>query len=294
MPLKDVLVHTDNSGNSKVRLEYATQLAEVHDANLTGLYVAASPHKNVRSYGQTPNYIVPDLGGRSLKEYNEKAHALQDEHQEHAKLASERAHSRFEEASTAKKIRHDWIHTEGSMADALTHHARFCDVAIVGQPGPESQRHFGETPTDHLILSVGHPVLIVPNMVNDFTVGKRIMVAWDRSPLATRAVHNSRPFLRNADSVHVLAINLTPEHRENVPGSGICEHLERHDIKASPVHVESDSEALSKVMLSQAKDLDIDLIIMGAYGHSRLREKILGGNTYHLLNYSPIPLLMNH
>ena len=294
MPLKDVLVHTDNSGSSKVRLEYATQLSEAHGANLTGLYVAASPHKNVRSYGQTPNYIVPDLGGRSLIEYDEKAHALQKEHQEHAQLASERAHSRFEEASNARKIRHDWIHTEGSMSDALTHHARFCDVAIVGQPGPESQRHFGETPTDHLILSVGHPVLIVPNMENGFTIGRRIMVAWDRSPLATRAVHNSRPFLRNADSVHVLAINLAPEQGGKVPGSGICEHLAHHDIKASPVYVESDSEALSKIMLSKAKELDIDLIIMGAYGHSRLREKILGGNTYQLLNHSPIPLLVNH
>jgi nucleotide-binding universal stress UspA family protein len=294
MPLKDVLVHTDNSGNSKVRLEFAAQLAEVHDANLTGLYVAASPHKSVRSYGQTPNYIVPDLGGRSLKEYDEKAQALQDEHQEHAQLASERAHSRFVEVSNARKIRHDWIHTEGSMTDALTHHARFCDVAIVGQPGPESQRHFGETPTDHLILSVGHPVLIVPNMINNFTIGKRIMVAWDRSPLATRAVHNSRPFLRNADSVHVLAINLTTEQDGKHPGSGICEHLEHHDIKASPVHVETDSEALSKIMLSKAKELDVDLIIMGAYGHSRLREKILGGNTYHLLNHSHIPLLVNH
>jgi nucleotide-binding universal stress UspA family protein len=111
MPLKDILVHTDNSGNSKVRLEYASQLAEVHNANLTGLYVAASPHTSVRSYGHTPNYIVPDLGGRSLKEYDEKAHAFQDEHQEHAKLASERAHSRFEEVSTARKIKHDWILT---------------------------------------------------------------------------------------------------------------------------------------------------------------------------------------
>ena len=294
MPLKDVLVHTDNSGNSRVRLEYATQLAEVHDANLTGLYVAATQNKGVRSYGQTPNYIVPDLGGRSLKEYDEKAHALQEEHHEHAQLASERARSRFETATSARKISHDWVHTEGSMSDALTHHARFCDVAIVGQPGPESQRHFGETPTDHLILSVGHPVMIVPNLAGDFTVGKRIMVAWDRSPLATRAVHNSRPFLRNADSVHVLAINLALEDHGKVPGSGICEHLAHHDIKASPVPVDSGSETLSDIMLSKAKELDIDLIVMGAYGHSRLREKILGGNTYQLLNNSPIPLLMNH
>jgi nucleotide-binding universal stress UspA family protein len=135
---------------------------------------------------------------------------------------------------------------------------------------------------------------VVPTLENGFTIGKRIMIAWDRSPLATRAVHNSRPFMRNADSVHILAINLEPESRGGVPGSGICEHLARHDIEATPVHVTSKTDSVADVILSQAKELETDLIIMGAYGHSWLRERILGGNTYHLLNNSPIPMLMSH
>ena len=294
MPLKDILVHTDNSGTSEVRLEYATRLAETHEAYLTGLYVSAPSAEPEPSLRQNPNYIVPDMGGRSLRDYEKKVSELRSEHRKHSRLAAEAAQRRFRESSEKRSIDHEWTYTEGGMMDALTHHARFCDVAVVGQPGPDSKRHFGETPTDHLILSVGHPVLVVPAMAEGFTVGKRVMIAWDRSPLATRSVHNSRPFLRHADSVHVLAINLKPEQHNDKPGSGISEHLARHDIEAKPVRVNSGTDHLADVILAKAEELKIDLIIMGAYGHSPLREKILGGNTYHLLNHSPIPMLMSH
>ncbi len=294
MPLKDILVHTDNSASSEVRLEYATRLAEIHDAHLTGLYVA-SPMKRVATAArQTPHYILPDLGGRSLRDYEQKAKDLHEEHSEHVHLAADSARMRFEEPAKKRKVRHEWDYAEGAMMEALTHHARFCDVAIVGQPGPDSARRFGETVTDHLILSVGHPVLVVPNMAGEFTVGKRVMIAWDRSPLATRAVHNSRPFLRHADNVNILAINLKPETHGELPGSGICEHLARHDIVAEPVRIKTDSEKLADVIVATAEEHGIDLIIMGAYGQSRLRERILGGVTNRLLNDSPIPLLMNH
>ncbi len=294
MPLKDILVHTDNSRNSEVRLEYAARLAETHEAFLTGLYVAASTSEPVPSIPQAPNYIVPYRGGSSLRDYEKKVSELHSQYSDHARQAAEAARSRFQEASKIRDISNEWTYTQESMIDALTHHARFCDVAVVGQPGPDSRRYFGETPTDHLILSVGHPVLVVPTMAEGFTVGKRVMIAWDRSPLATRAVHNSRPFMRHAKSVHVLTINLKSEKYKDKPGSGICEHLARHDIEAEPIRLKSKANHLYDVILAEAKDLEIDLIIMGAYGHSRLREQILGGNTYYLLNHSPIPMLMSH
>jgi len=294
MPLQDILVHTDNSGNSEIRLEYSTRLAEIHQAHLTGLYVASPSSDPAPSFQQAPNYILPDLGGQSLLDYEKKAGELRSEQVEHSRMAEETAKRRFRDLAKKKNLDHKWTRTEGSMMEALTHHARFSDVAIVGQPGPDSRRPFGESLTDHLILTVGHPVLVVPTLAKEFTVGKRVMIAWDRSPLATRAVHNSRPFMRHADSVHILAINLKPESLDGVPGSGICEHLARHDIEAKPIHVTSSTEHLVNVILAKAEELEIDLIIMGAYGHSRIREQILGGVTYHLLNQSPIPLLMSH
>ena len=91
-----------------------------------------------------------------------------------------------------------------------------------------------------------------------------------------------------------MAINLEPDSHGGEPGSGIIEHLARHDIKATPVHITGVTDAVSDIILSQVKELDIDLIIMGAYSHSWLRERILGGNTYHLLNNSSVPMLMSH
>lgn len=293
MPLKDILVHADNSANSEVRLDYATRLAAEHDAFLTGLYVG-SPSGAAGEPERRGAYAVPDLGGRSLREYERKMDEVSSMRTEHARFAADSARQRFEARAGETGVRHEWSHVDGAMMDALTHSARFCDVAVVGQPGRDSVRRFGETVTDHLILSVGHPILVVPTLPAGFSVGKRIMIAWDRSPLATRAIHNSRPFLRHADSVHILAINLEPETHGGKPGSGICEHLARHDIEATPIHVRGATESLADVLLSQARELDADLIIMGAYGHSRLRERILGSTTSQLLNTSPVAMLMTH
>lgn len=294
MPLKDILVHTDNSGNSEIRLDFATRLAADHDAFLTGLYVATPSGAADGAGPKGAAYALPDLGGRSLREYEKKADELNAIRVEHARFAADSARQRFAAKAGAAGIGHEWRHVEGPMMEALTHNARFCDVAVVGQPGPDSARRFGETVPDHLVLSVGHPVLVVPTLDKGFSVGKRIIIAWDRSPLATRAVHNSRPFMRNADSVHVLAINLEPESHGGKAGSGICEHLARHDIHASPIHISGTTDSLAEVMLSQARELEADLIIMGAYGHSRLRERILGSTTSDLLNKSPIAMLMTH
>jgi len=294
MPLKDIFVHADNSSNGAVRLDYAIRLATGHDAHLTGLYVASPDTGPVPSATPGPSYALPDFGGRSLQDYDKKAHDLAASHHEHARFAADAIYQRFEKAAGDAGIRHQWSHQQGSLIDILTHEARFADVAIVGQPGPDAARRFGETVTDHLLLSVGHPVLVVPTGAKDLGVGKRVMIGWDRSPLATRAVHNSRPFMRNAESVHILAINLAPDQHGGLPGSGITEHLGRHDIDVNTVRVDDTSDALADIIIGEAQKLDIDLIIMGAYGQSRLRERILGGTTYRMLNNSPIPMLMSH
>jgi nucleotide-binding universal stress UspA family protein len=294
VPLKDIVVHVDNSSNGGIRLDYAAQLAEVHGAYLNGLYVGTPSANAAGDAREAIGYATPDLGGRSLREYEKKVNEVQELRAVHAGFAVDSALQRFKTRVEASGIDYEWSAVEGSMRDSLAHHARFCDIVVVGQPGPASARKFGETVSDHLILSIGHPVLVVPAMAEGFTVGKRLMIAWDRSPLATRAVHNSRPLMRNAESVHILGINLPPAFHGGKAGSGICEHLARHDIEATPIHVDESSATVADILLAQARELNIDLIVMGAYGHSRLRERILGGNTYDLLNKSPIPLLMSH
>jgi hypothetical protein len=212
----------DNSSNGKVRLDYAVQLAEIHGAHLNGLYVGTPSAYVTGEAGEQAGYATLDLGGRSLREYEKKASEVQALRAVHARFAVDAAQQRFKTRVESSDIGYDWNAVEGSMMDALAYNARFCDVVVVGQPGPGSARNFGETVSDHLILSVGHPVMVVPTLAEGFTVGKRVMVAWDRSPLATRAVHNSRPFMRHAESVHILAINLARVSHGGKVGSGIC------------------------------------------------------------------------
>ncbi len=213
---------------------------------------------------------------------------------EHSDLACKAAGALFHKQAQKAGIGHEWHCVDENAFDPLTHHARFCDLAVVGQPGKGNQRSLGVSSIDHLILSVGHPIMMVPTLDKNFTVGKHVVIAWDRSPVATRSVHRARPFLRQADSVKILVINLEAEKHGGVPGSGIIEHLARHGIEAEPIYVNNNKSNASNLILAQAIRYGADLIVMGAYGHSRLRERILGGVTYDILNLSTVPVFMSH
>jgi nucleotide-binding universal stress UspA family protein len=136
--------------------------------------------------------------------------------------------------------------------------------------------------------------MVVPDGVVRARVGERIMIAWDRSPVALRAVNNARPFLREASEVKVLSVDLEPIYRGAVPGSGIIEHLARHDIEASRLRVTSESARLSDVILGAAREHGSDLIVMGAYGKRGLRERLLGGVTSHVVGDAEVALLLTH
>lgn len=291
MPLKDILVHVDNSKNSSTRLQVATALAKQHEAFLTGLYVG-SPPDLVGVAKDRVNLMVPDLTGDSMRNFQRKSEEVRSQTQRYMREASGYAESAFRKITEALDISTHWSFREGGLLDTLVHEGRFCDVSIVGQPGSDSQRGFGETATKHVIESVSHPVLVVPTSTT--TVGERILIAWDRSPLAARAIHNARPYLRMAKEIKILAVNLEPEEHDGIPGSGICEHLARHDIEAETVHIESHGMPLSEVLFAKAGDFKTDLIVMGAYGSRGLRERILGGVTSYVIEHSPVALLMSH
>lgn len=290
MPLKDILVQLEDSESANTRLELAVRLAEAHGSHLTGLYMA--PPLPPADQARGAWYYMSDAALMSSKS--------RDENQAHAEMV-ERSHAaaaRWEKgfAGITKKAgtQSDWILAEQALSDALTQHARFCDVAIVGQFGADSARAYGHAVVDQLLHSVGHAIMVIPPHKTFASLGKRIMIAWDRSPVALRAVHNARSFLRAADQVKILSVNLEPEYRGRAPGSGICEHLARHDIEAEPIHIEARNAKLSEVILSTAAKENSDLLVMGAYGRSGMRERILGSVTSTILTETEIPVLLSH
>jgi nucleotide-binding universal stress UspA family protein len=149
---------------------------------------------------------------------------------------------------------------------------------------------------DRMILSLGRPVLVIPNVGEYPVIGERIMVAWDGSRFATRAVNDAIPFMSSAKHVSVITVNFecNDERQCELPGADICLHLARHGIKAEAGHISAHDSDEGDALLSQAANQGADLLVMGAYGHARWREIVLGGVTRHMLQHMTIPVLMSH
>jgi nucleotide-binding universal stress UspA family protein len=145
-------------------------------------------------------------------------------------------------------------------------------------------------------LSAGRPVLVVPHFGPPRNLGSNVLVAWNASREASRAVNDAMPFLRRANKVTVLAVD--PQrggdaHRE-IPSADIALHLSRHGVKPEAAQVAAPEIEAGEIILSQASRLGANLIVIGAYGHSRFREYIFGGVTRHLLRHMTVPVLMSH
>ncbi len=294
MPLKDIFVYVRSSKTSKARMAAAVNLAAVHQAHVTSIYVPRLP-KEASSVGER-RVVAPQvlLGGPVARadRRKKKADKITAEAFERVRLEAERTRERFFRLAERAGVAASWHYAEGQLFDVLIHYARFCDVLMMGQPA--TNWRYRRT-TDQLIISMGLPVMVVPPLEGSYPpIGQRIMIAWDRSPVATRAVNNARPFLREAKAVKILSINLEPAERGAAPGSGITEHLVRHDIKAEPLRVTVKDPVLSDVILSTAAKEKIDLLVMGAYGNRGLRERILGGVTSHVIDTTTVPVLLSH
>lgn len=279
MALKDILVHLDSSKHCRHRVDAAASLAARHGARLTGLFVRTTPH--------VPQFVMSQLGP-------EVAQAQR----RFAEEAANRCRAVFEEVLAGYEIASEFRDPEGELVDTLVLHARYSDLVIVGQYDRDDDNMADEREAaDQVILDSGRPVMVIPYAGHFTTIGDKVMVAWNASREATRAVSDALPILCRAREVDVLAIN--PRHNGvhghgDIPGADICSHLARHGVKAVAEHVVAHDVDVGNMLLSRASDAGADLIVMGAYGRSRLRELVLGGATWHILHHMTVPILMGH
>ena len=203
------------------------------------------------------------------------------------------AEEKFTKLLRLEEVQGEW-HTaaRGSVAS----YARAADLVILGQRDADEPTAM-DTPED-VILACGRPVLVVPHAWRGDRVGEHVLIAWNGSREAARAVYDGLPFMTMASSVTVLSVNLGLDHLDGEEGrrlrDDLVRHLERHGINARAELTEPVGVSVSDTVLSRAADVGADLIVMGAYGHSRLRELILGGTTHDMLNRAILPVLMAH
>jgi nucleotide-binding universal stress UspA family protein len=271
MSYKDLLVVLDGDAAARGRIELAATLAERFAAHLVGLY----PLPNFEMPPQ-PGYFTPALLDPLYQELRQKAGEQAEE-----------VHQAFEQAVRLRGLSAEWrAITEGPDADPALH-ARYADLAILGQIDPD--RSAAETirpRPERVTLASGRPILVVPYAGHSASVGQRV---------ATRAIADAMPLLAAAETVTVLAIDPRegPGAHGEVPGADISLHLARHGVKATIERTVSAEVPVGEVLLSRAADLGADLLVMGAYGHSRVLEFVLGGTTQDLLEDTTIPVLIS-
>jgi nucleotide-binding universal stress UspA family protein len=137
-------------------------------------------------------------------------------------------------------------------------------------------------------------VVFVPFIQKGGVKLDRVLVAWDGSRAATRAIGDAMPFLEKAKQVEVVIVGNKPPKSDEAPGADLGQHLARHGIKTTVKRITAPDIDVQSAILSHAADSSADLIVMGGYGHSRLREFVLGGVTRGLLESMTVPVLMSH
>jgi nucleotide-binding universal stress UspA family protein len=281
MSYKDLLVGLDSDASARERIEIAAALAERFAAHLVGLYPLPMPEAP-RHFG----YYDPAL----LNPFFEELRAR-------ARDAADKTREVFEHIASLHGVSAEWREIpEGADADPAVH-ARYADLAILGQLDPDSGEPDMIRPRpEQVTLASGRPILVVPYAGNFPNLGRRVVIGWNASREAARAVNDAMPLLTAAEIVSILTIDPRegPRAHGELPGADISLHLARHGVKAEIERTVSADLPVGEVLLSRAADLGADLLVMGAYGHSRARELLLGGATRSLLRSMTLPVLMSH
>lgn len=269
MALKDILVHIDYAPHCPGRLALAVNLAQKHNARLTGLYVISHPHYQPQN--------------------------------ENANISVDEARADFEQVTTMAGISADWLNidwpvTGVSISEIIIKFAYLKDLVIVGQAQPRSDN--SGSPSDlpeQVVAGSGRPVLIVPYAGSFNSIGERVMIAWRNGRESTRALNDSMSFLQAAEDVKLLEVNPTT-HIETVSmlsSNAVCSHLKSHGINATAEQLQSPEIAIGDIMLNQAWEHGCDLLVMGAYTNTA-RKLVLGKVAQHVLKHMTLPVLMSH
>jgi len=278
MKLCDILVHVDQSPRAQMRLDIAADLARQHGAHLTALQVIDVA---------MPVMALGDGGGGAV------IAELMEQMRQSALVAGVKLKAAFEAALARDGIMGEWRQVEGTTREILALHGRYADLLVLGQDDPESD---SAGLLEAVVFDSGRPVLAIPFAGSFKTIGKRVLVGWNASREASRALHDALPLIAKAETATVFLANPTrglDGHGEE-PGADIARHMVRHGLKVEVAKVIADDVPDSALLLNHASDMGADLLVMGAYGHSRLREFILGGMTRSLLREMTVPVLLSH
>lgn len=276
--IKDIVANLSLRDSPDVAVRFAVSVAAAFNAHLAGIAFIYEPiiPMMIDMYGIPPDVIEPQ------RVENERAAkgavARLDEASRSAGVAAE-AHMLDAAVSTAPGV--------------FARLARRFDLSILGQPEPE-QPALDRLIVEAALFDTGRPVLVVPYIQRAGLKLDRILLCWDGSHSAARAAADALPFLRRGKLVEVVTVASGPAKSDEMPGADIAHHLARHNVEVELKRIVTAETDVANTILSHAADSSADFLVMGGYGHSRLREFVLGGMTREILTSMTVPTLMSH
>jgi nucleotide-binding universal stress UspA family protein len=278
MPYKTILVHINDTRRTEAVLGPAMHLARRDNAHLIGLHVYASMPAPplAMAYGAQ---VLGQVMARERKDAEEIA----------AAFAAATANQSFVPEWQSLKVPHV------DLAGVVMDHGRSADLIVAGQTDPDWDLSPLMDFPERLALESGRPVLVVPYAGRFGEIGRNVVVAWKPGRESARAVFDALPILLAAEKVHILEIREKGRNANALaPDTTIAAALARHGIKPSVRTSVLGDIGVGDEILSRLSDLDADLLVMGAYGHSRMRELVFGGVTRHIARHMTVPTLFSH
>jgi nucleotide-binding universal stress UspA family protein len=274
--IKDVMVRLDGSTADEVRLSAANDIADLFDSQVTGLFL------NVM-----PLVVAPEDGVGALA-----ATELMEAAKEAGDKVETRLRERLNRLQKPVELRRFDILSDAA-ADVAAREARTSDTFVASRPNgaPHEPEHLVES----VLFGSGRHLFLVPSRKPEKVIFERIVLAWNGSREAARALAEALPYLQKAKEVTVLVVDDEPPIELNATlGVDAVKYLKHHGINATLHRARMRDNDVGATLIAETRRLKADLLVMGGYGHSRVREWLLGGATYTLLLNAPVPLLIAH
>jgi len=275
--IKDLVVNLGIGNPRDVAVDYAVSIAETFDAHLCGVAFSYEPVVPPSIMGGIPADVIDAQWAASAQ-------------------AADAAIAGFEAAAKREGIvaEHRKLKASlGGAGDLFGRLARRFDLSVVGQAEPKHGP--AQDPViEGALFGSGRPVIVVPYIQKGGLKLDRVLICWDGSRPAARAIGDAMPFLARAAAIDVVIVASGREKSDEIPGVDMGEHLARHALKIEVKRLVSGDLDVANTILSYAADSGADLIVMGGFGHSRLREFVLGGVTRGILGSMTVPALMSH
>jgi nucleotide-binding universal stress UspA family protein len=276
--MKDIIVSLPvGPTSSDAAVGYAISVATCFDAHLAGIALTYEPY--------VPESVFNGVAADIVASYRAQI-----------EKAGKAAVAKFDAAARRAGVSAEshLLETELAGIDELfAKTARRFDLSVVGQiePGKEFAE---EILPQTALFGSGRPVLVVPYIQKAGMKTDRVLVCWDGSRAAARAIGDAMPFLTRCKSIDIVTITRNEEPGDELPGVDIAQHLARHKLTVDFKRIVAKDQDVASIILSTAADIGSDIIVMGGYGHSRLREFVLGGATRGILEAMTVPVLMSH